>query len=87
MNNFDINIYSNISDYYTQTKGEINLIVSNILINIKNNHMRISYINHLDLYINNINIQKETIQDIKNNISNYDLETNLITMYIHKMIE
>ena len=87
MNNFDINIYNNISNYYIQHNGNKNLIISNILIYIKNNNMRISYINHLDLYINTINIQKETMQNVKNNISNYDLESNLINTYINKLIQ
>ncbi len=87
MNHFDINIYKHISDYYILYNKDKNLIVSFILMNIKNNHMRILYINHLDLYINNINIQKETIKDIKNNIHNYDLESNILKIYINQMLE
>jgi hypothetical protein len=88
MNDFDINIYNHISDYYSEKNGDKNLIISNILINIKNNQMRILYINHLDLYIHNINIQKETLKEIKENMYTYkdSIENNSMAIFIHKML-
>ncbi len=87
MNHFDINIYNHISDYYILYNKDKNLIVSHILIHIKNNHMRILYINHLDLYISNMEILKKSVEEIKNNINIYDIESNLVKIYINKMIE
>ena len=87
MSDFNINIYNEVSNDYKKYNKDKNLTISNMLRYIKNNNMRILYINHLDLYINNINIQKETIEDIKNNIDNYDLESNILKIYINQMLE
>ncbi len=76
MDHFDINIYNEVVNYYKKYNKNKTLTISNILIYIKNNNTRFLYINHLDLYINTLNIQKGTIQNIKNNIHNYDLEKN-----------
>ncbi len=65
MYHFDINIYNEVSDYYKKYNKDKNITISNILIYIKNNNMRILYINHLDLYINTINSQKEIIENMK----------------------
>ncbi len=87
MNHFDINIYNHISDYYTQYKGDKNLIISHVLMNIKENHMRITYINHIDLYISNIEILKKSAEEIKNNINSYDIESNLLKIYINQLLQ
>jgi hypothetical protein len=87
MSDFNINIYNEVSNDYKKYNKDKNLTISNMLIYIKNNNMRILYINHLDLYINTLNIQKKTMQNIKNNIHNYDVNTNLIHSYINKLIE
>ncbi len=87
LHNFDINIYNNISNYYIQYNGNKNLIITNILLNIKDNLTRIKYINHIDLYISVIEMQKKSIEEIKNNISNYDLESNLTNVYIKILFE
>jgi hypothetical protein len=88
MTSFDLFIYNDISSYYIDTKGDKNLMISNILLNIKDNKIRISYINHIDLYIQNINIQKETIQEIKQNMDTYKdtIENNSIALFIQRML-
>ena len=55
-NVFDLFIYNEVSSYYIDAQGDKNLMISNVLLNIKDNKKRISYINHIDLYIHNINI-------------------------------
>lgn len=84
---FDLFIYNEISSYYSEAKGDKNLMISNMLLNIKDNKRRISYINHIDLYIHNINIQKETIQEIKQNVDTYkdSIENNRIALFIQKI--
>ncbi len=55
--------------------------------NIKENHMRIKYINHIDLYILNIEILKKSAEEIKNNINIYDIESNLLKIYINQLLK
>lgn len=87
-NSFNLSIYNDISSYYSDTKGDKNLMISNVLLNIKDNKMRISYINHIDLYIHNINIQKESAREIIQNIDTYknNIENNYIYIFIQKML-
>ncbi len=65
VSNIYLSIYNDIGNYYIQSNGDKNHMISNILINIKENNLRIQYINLIDLYISNINEQKETVQFIK----------------------
>ena len=85
---FDLFIYNEISSYYIDTKGDKNLMISNILLNIKDNKNRISYINHVDLYLHNLNIQKESIQEINKNMNTYkdQIDNNRISIFIQKML-
>ena len=64
-------------------------MISNMLLSIKDNKIRISYINHIDLYIHNINIQKESIQEIIQNIDSYrdSIENNNMSIFIQKMLQ
>lgn len=84
---FDLIIYNEVSLYYIDAQGDKNLMISNLLLNIKDNKTRISYIHHIDLYIYNLNIQKETIQEIRENINSYkdSIENNNMAIFI-KMI-
>ena len=86
--NFDLFIYNEISAYYINAKGDKNTMISNMLINIKDNQIRISYINHIDLYIHNINIQKETLKEIKENMKYYEdiIENNCIELFIQRVL-
>lgn len=88
-NLFDLFIYNEISSYYSDAKGDKNLMISNVLLNIKDNKKRISYIYHIDLYIHNINIQKETLNEIRENIDSYrdTIENNNISIFIQKMFQ
>ncbi len=88
-NIFDLFIYNEVSSYYIDAKGDKNLMISNILLNIKDNKKRISYINHIDLYIHNLNIQKESVQEIIQNIASYKdiIENNSMSIFIQKMLQ
>ncbi len=88
-NVFDLVIYNDISSYYIEAKGNKNLMISNMLLNVKDNKIRISYINHIDLYIHNINIQKESAQEIIQNIDSYrdSIENNNMSIFIQKMLQ
>lgn len=88
-NSFDLIIYNEVSLYYIDTQGDKNRMISNVLLNIKDNKKRISYINHIDLYIHNINIQKKSAKEIIQNIDSYkdQIENNNMSIFIQKMLQ
>lgn len=88
-NVFDLFIYNEVSSYYIDAQGDKNRMISNVLLNIKDNKKRISYIHHIDLYIHNNNIQKESVQEIIQNIDSYKdiIENNSMSIFIQKMLQ